>query len=106
MGALQYLIQTKKTINDWLMVLAIKEDVNIKHELESILGSKVVDESTNQSNKISTSKTEIISKQINSNNSIYFANDEDNLLISSNPNIIQSSIEKLDSNIINTKKNV
>lgn len=103
-GSFAVFDSNKKTINDWLMVLAIKEDVNIEQELESILGSKVVDESTNQSNKISTSKTEIISKQINSNNSIYFANDEDNLLISSNPNIIQSSIEELDSNIINTKK--
>ena len=63
-GSFAVFDSNKKTINDWLMVLAIKEDVNIEQELESILGSKVVDESTNQSNKISTSKTEIISKQI------------------------------------------
>ena len=67
------------------MVLAIKEDVNIEKELESILGSKIVDKNNNQSNKLSTSTTEIISKKINSNQSIYFANDKDNILISSNP---------------------
>ena len=92
-----------QALNDWMMVLAIKEDVNIETELESILGSKVF-ENNKPSNKISNSKTEIISKKINSNNSIYFANDKDNLLIASNPKIIQSSIEKLDRNISNTKK--
>ena len=86
------------------MVLAIKEDVNIEKELESILGPKVIDESNNPSNKISNSKQEIISKKINSNNSIYLAKDKDNLLIASNPNIIQMSIEQLDSNISNKKE--
>ena len=41
--------------------IAIKEDINIEKELEHILASKIVEES----NKISTSKTEIISKKIN-----------------------------------------
>ena len=94
----------KKPLDDWIMVLAIKADVNIEKELESILGSAVINESNIQSNKLSTSKTEIISKKINSNNSIYFANDKNNLLIASNPKLINSSIEKLDSQLLNTKK--
>ena len=40
-----------------------------------------------------------------SQNSIYFAIDKDNLLIASNPKIIESAIEKIDSNILNTKEN-
>ena len=93
----------KQAENDWLMVLAIKEDINIEEELESILGSKNIDESIGQTNKLSTSKTEIISKKLSSNKSIYFTNNKDNLLIASNPKIIYSSIEKLDQNILNTK---
>ena len=81
-----------QALNDWMIVLAIKEDGNIETELESILGSKVIDKNNNP-------KTEI-----NSKNSIYFAIDKDNLLIASNPKIIESSIEKIDSNILNTKE--
>ena len=99
-GSFAVFESNKQTINDWMMVLAIKDDINIEKELESILASKIVEES----NKISTSKTEIISKKINSDNSIYFANDKDIFLISSNPKIIQSSIDKADSNALNTKK--
>ena len=91
-------------LNDWMMALEIQEDVNIEKELESILVSKMPDKNNKLSNKINYSKTEIFSKRINSNNSIYFANDKDNLLIASNPKIIQSSIEKIDSKILNTKK--
>ena len=91
-----------QALNDWMMVLAIKEGVNIETELESILGSKIID-NNNPINKISNSKIEIISKRINSNNSLYFSNDKNNLLIASNPKIIQSSIERIDSNILNTK---
>ena len=103
-GSFAVFDSNKQNLNDWLMVLAIKEDINIEKELESILTSKIVDESNNPSNKISTSKTKIISKKINSNNSIYLANDKDNFLISSNPKIIQSSIENAGSNALNTKE--
>ncbi|WP_269616545.1 DUF3352 domain-containing protein [Prochlorococcus marinus] len=92
-----------QALNDWIMVLAIKEDINIEKELEPILGSKIVDVNNISSNKVNNSNSEIISKKINSNNSIYFANAKDNLLISSNPKIIKSSIDELDSNILNTK---
>jgi len=84
-------------LNDWIIVLAIKEDVNIESELEPILGSKIVDKKNNP-------KIEIISKKINSKNSIHFAVNKENLLISSNPNIIESSIEGIDKNILSTKE--
>ncbi len=103
-GSFAVIDSKKQPLNDWIMVLAIKEDANIGKELESIVGPKIIDENNIQSNKSSASTTEIISKKINSSKSIYFANDENNLLIASNPKIIQSSIEKLDSNILNTKK--
>ena len=103
-GSFAVLDSNKKPLNDWIMVLAIKENASIEKELESILGSKTIDESNRPSDELSISKTKIISKKINPNNSIYFLNDQDNLLIASNPKILQSSIEKLDSNIINTKK--
>jgi len=93
-----------KALNDWMMVLAIKEDVNIETELESILGSKIINESNNLSNTLSTPTIDIISKKLYSDNAIYFAKDEDNLLIASNPKIIESSIEKSNGNILNTRK--
>ena len=62
-GSFAVFESNKQTLNDWMMVLAIKEDVNIEKELESILGSKIVDESNNLSNKLSTSSTEIIAKK-------------------------------------------
>ncbi len=95
----------KQPLNDWIMVLAIKKDVNIEKELEFILDSQTTDSNNNPSNKLNTPKTEILSKEINSNKSIFFAIDKENLLIASNPKIIQSSMEDLDKNIINTKKN-
>ncbi len=90
----------KKNLDNWILVLGIKDNVSLEKELESFLGSSIYD----QENKSSSSRTEIISKRLNSNNSIYFAKEEDNLLISSNPKIIQSSIEQLDNNILNTKE--
>ncbi|WP_269604278.1 DUF3352 domain-containing protein [Prochlorococcus marinus] len=103
-GSFALLDSNNKTLNDWIMVLAIKEDVNIEKELESILGSQLIDNSYKISNKISSSTAQIISKKINSTNSIYFANDKDNILIASNPQIIKSSMEKIDSNILDAKK--
>ena len=103
-GSFAIFDSNKHALNDWIMILAIKEDVNIEKELESILGSKIVDESNSPNNKLKTATTKIISKKINSNNSIYFANEKENILIASNPKIIKSSIENLNSNISNTKK--
>ena len=103
-GSFAVFDSNKKTLNDWIMILAIKDGVNIEEELETILGSTIIDKNNNKSNKLSTSKTEIISKKIISNNSVYFAHDKDNILIASDPKIIQSSIEQLDKNILNTKE--
>ncbi len=103
-GSFAVINSNKQPLNDWIMVLAIKKDVNIGKELESILGSKIFNETNNSNNKSRTSNIEIVSKRINSNNSIYFANDKDNLLIASNKETIKSSIERLDSNILNTKE--
>jgi len=103
-GSFAVIDSNKKAFSDWILVLAIKDDVNIEEELESILGSKIIDGNNSRSNYLNASKLEIISKKMSSNNSIYIANEKDNLLISSNPKIIKSSIEKLDSNILNTKK--
>ena len=90
-------------LNDWIMVLGIKDDVNIEEELESISEQKIIDDSIKSNNKLITSKTKIIQKKINSNKSIYFANDKDKVLIGSNKKIIKSSIDQLDSNSLNTK---
>ena len=103
-GSFAVLSSNKKPLNDWLMILAIKEDINIKKELESILGSEIINESSIPSNNLSTPKIEIISKKIDSSNSIYFANNKDNLLIASNDKIIKSSIENSEKDILNTKK--
>ena len=93
-----------QAVNNWILVLGIKEDVKIEDELESILFSNFIDKGNKSNNEINKSKIEIFSKQINSNKSIFFANDKNNLLIASNPKIIESSIENLDRNILNTKK--
>ena len=103
-GSFAVLDSKKQSLNEWIMVLAIKEDINIEKELESIIGSKIIDENFESNNRRSISIKEVISKKINSNNSIYFAIEKDNLLIASNPQTIRSSIDKLDKNILNTKE--
>ena len=90
-----------KPLSDWLIVLGIKNDINIEEELESIFA---INKMYEYSNKLSDSKSKIISKEINSNRSIYFATEKENVLIASNPKIIESSIFQLDDNILNTKE--
>ena len=103
-GSFALLDSDDQQVNDWIIVLAIKDNINIKEELDSIVGSNIIAETNSTINELKNSKTEIISKKINPNKSIYFANDKNNLLIASNSKIIQSSIKKLDSNLINTRK--
>jgi len=103
-GSFAVFDSNKKLLNDWIMVLGIKDDINFEKELESLIDSKMIDENNNSSNKLSSSTIEIIPKKINSDNSIYFAKSKDNVLIASSPEIIQSSIDQLDSNRLNTKE--
>ena len=46
-GSFAVFDSNKQTLNDWMMVLAIKEDINIEKELESILASKIASKSEN-----------------------------------------------------------
>ncbi len=104
-GSFAVINSSEEPFKDWIMILAIKKDFHIEKEFESFLSQEINDENNTSNNKLSSSRTEIISKKINSNNSIYFFKDKTNLLIASNPKIIQSSIHKLDNNILNTKQN-
>ena len=94
----------EQILNDWIMVLGIKDNVNIEEDLESIIEPNIVDKSISSNNNLNTSSIKISSKKINSNHSIYFANEQDKVLIASNPETIKLSIENLDINPSNTKE--
>ena len=97
-------IDTNKNFpNDWIMILEIKDDVNIEDELGSFLELDNFDNRIKSNNPLSTSSTEVISKKIDLNHSIYLAKRKNNVLIASNPKIIKSSIAESDSNILETK---
>ena len=102
-GSFAVFDSNKESLDDWIMVLAIKDDMRAEKEFESFLGSMKIDKSKNNSYILNNS-TEIISKNINPNNEIYFANHKDKLLIASNPKIIKSSLDKLENNLLNTRK--
>ena len=102
-GSFAVFDSNKKSLDDWIMVLAIKDDMKAEKEFESFLVSMKIDKSKNNSNILDNS-TEIISKNINPNNEIYLANHKDKLLIASNPKIIKSSLDKLENNLLNTRK--
>ena len=105
-GSFAVVDSNKKHLNDWIMVLGIQDDVNIEEELESILEKNVMEESIDSRQRLKTSSsTGIISKKINSNNSIYFAKEKDNVLISSSPEIIKSSLDQSVIDRLNTKEN-
>ena len=103
-GSFAIFDSNEQLLNDWILVLGIKDNVNIEEELASIVDPETVDKSITSNDKLRTPSIEINSKRINSNNSIYFASDKDKVLISSKPQIIKSSISNLDSNSLNTKK--
>ena len=97
-------IDTNKNFpNDWIMILEIKDDVNIEDELGSFLELDNFDNRIKSNNPLSTSSTEVISKKIDLNHSIYLAKRKNNVLIASNPKIIKSSIAESDSKILETK---
>ena len=101
-GSFAILNSNNSSINDWILVLGIKDDIKVEKELESFLESKISYENTNIINKIRTSKTEIIPENINS---IFYAKDKENILISSDPKNITASFEQSNSNLLNTKEN-
>ena len=94
----------KESLDDWIMVLAIKDNIKAEEEFESFLESINNHKNENNSKILDNSNTAIISKNINTNNEIYFANEQDKLLVASNPKIIKSSFEKIESNLLNTRK--
>ena len=103
-GSFALLNSNDQLLNDWIMVLGIKDNINIEEELESITDPNIIDESINFNDEISTSLIKINSKKINSTKSIYFAHEMDKVFIASDPETIQTSINKLDSNSLNTKE--
>tara|TARA_B100000965_G_scaffold8041_1_gene6219 strand:- start:912 stop:2492 length:1581 start_codon:yes stop_codon:yes gene_type:complete len=101
-GSFTIFDSNKELIDDWLMVLGVKNGINIEEELESILDVNLIKE--NDQNTTKSSELKISSKKINSNKSIYFATEKDNVLIASNPKIIKSSIDQLDNKTLNTRE--
>ena len=66
-GSFALLNSNKQPLKDWIMVLGIKEDVNIEEELKSISDQEIIDKKI----KSSDSKIAIFSKKISQNKSIY-----------------------------------
>ena len=102
-GSFAVLNTNKQLLNDWIMVLGTKDDINLEEELEYISDSNVVDNNTNSINSLSSLETEIVSKKINSNQYIYFAKENNNILIASKPTIIKSSLEESNRNTLKAK---
>tara|TARA_Y100001968_G_scaffold243910_1_gene227822 strand:- start:119 stop:1666 length:1548 start_codon:yes stop_codon:yes gene_type:complete len=102
-GSFAILNSKEELLNNWLMVLAINNNINIEEDLESILDRNIIEENS-KNNTLRNSKSKIISKKINPTTSIYFAKDKENILISSNPKTIESSTKKLDNNTLDTKE--
>jgi len=97
-GSFAILNTSNQLFNDWLLVLEINKDANIEAELESILNQNSINEEISSTNKLYIKKSKIISKKINSNQSIYFLHEKEHILISSNPKILQSSENSLEKN--------
>ena len=79
------------SLYDWLMVLEINKNLNPEEALESVLKEKSIDKSIDSSNKLNITKSKISY----SNQSIYYLRDKTYILISSNPKIINSSINTI-----------
>ena len=99
-GSFAILDSNKKLFQDWIIVLDINNDINISEELESISENNNTD-----SNLKGIYKSKIFSKRTNTDDFIYFAIENDNILIASDPDIIQSSIKKAEKNKFNTREN-
>ena len=99
-GSFAIFNSNKKLFNDWIIVLGINSDINIIEELESIAENNITDSYLKDNHK-----SKIFSKKINKDDFIYFAKKNDNILISSDQEIIESSIKKAERNKFNTKEN-
>ncbi len=95
---------TNHALNDWQLVLKINNNLNPEEALDSILNKKNNDLIPNSMNKLNISNSNIISRKINSNQSIYFSKDKDYILIASNPKIIESSLNRLEIPTLSTKE--
>ena len=98
------IFEMDKKVSDWLMVLEANQDINIDEQLELISDPDILDKNITSTKNLNISKSKLFSKKINSNQSIYFLNDKEHILISSNPKIIKSSIDSKSSDILNTKE--
>ena len=87
------------------MVLEIKKNIDINEELEMISEQIISDEKIYIDNNSNISIPKQFAKTINSDQTIYFAQEKEYILVSSNPKIIKDSIIKAESNILNTKEN-
>jgi len=103
-GSLAIFDTNQQLINDWLMVIETNKDINIDDELELISSLNIIDEDIDNSSKENISKFKIISKKLNSNESIYFSKSQEHILISSNPEKINSSINQFEDNKLSMKK--
>tara|TARA_B100000700_G_scaffold222256_1_gene244887 strand:- start:712 stop:2301 length:1590 start_codon:yes stop_codon:yes gene_type:complete len=103
-GSFSIFSSNNQPLYDWLMVIEIKKDINISNEIKSIDKLSIIDEDTNENNKVNMTESNIISKRINSNESIFFLNEKEHLLISSNPSLIKSSINQLENNKLSIKE--
>tara|TARA_Y100001968_G_scaffold239532_1_gene222969 strand:+ start:767 stop:2170 length:1404 start_codon:yes stop_codon:yes gene_type:complete len=103
-GSFAILNTNNQLLNDWLLVLEKNKDVDIEKDLKSISEFTISDQNVNSTNKLNTSESNLISKKINSSQSIYFSNEKEHILISSNPKIIQSSILNFKNDKLNTKE--
>ena len=99
-GSFAIFDSNKKLFNDWIIVLGINNNINTLEELESDSENNI-----SESNLKGIYKSKIFSKNHNTDDFIYFATEKDNILIASNPEIIQSSINKVEKNKFNTKEN-
>ena len=84
--------------NDWLLVLGINKDLNFEEEWQSILNT-----SNSSNNNLDNSKQNLFSKQIISSKSVYLRKDKEHILVSSNPEIINSSMNYSKNNSLNNK---
>ena len=103
-GSFAVFESNKENLDNWLMVLEIKKDLNTSQELESILGAEVIIRNNSKINASEIIESRIMSTAINKDTSIYFLKDKEQILISSSPKIIKSSISNLENNSLTEKE--